>query len=157
MKYPLLLVGICSTGISIAQQNTVASGGDASGVGGSVSYSIGQIDYLAPSGANGKLNEGVQQPFEIFEVLSLTENVPGISASLYPNPAVSTVILSLDAAQIGQPTEYRLSDSNGKLVRNGAVSENETLIDVNGLADAIYYLDVIVSDRIVKSFKLVKK
>jgi hypothetical protein len=156
MKYPLLLVGICTTGIGLAQQNTVASGGDASGSGGSVSYSIGQIDYLAPSGATGKLTEGVQQPFEIFEVVGLAENIPGISASLYPNPAVTSVILSMDASLSGQPMEFRITDGSGKLVRNGSVTETETLIDVHDLADAIYYLDVIVGDRIAKSFKLVK-
>lgn len=51
-----------SMGSLQAQKAVDASGGDASGTGGTVSYSIGQIDYMALSATSGKVNEGVQQP-----------------------------------------------------------------------------------------------
>ncbi len=37
---------LCVATIAMAQQGNVAAGGDASGTGGSMSYSIGQVDYL---------------------------------------------------------------------------------------------------------------
>jgi len=46
-----------------AQQGNIATGGDATGTGGSMSYSIGQVDYLYHSSDQGSLNFGLQQPF----------------------------------------------------------------------------------------------
>lgn len=46
-----------------AQSNIVAGGGDASGSTGSVSYSIGQIDFQYRSSADYSVSEGVQQTY----------------------------------------------------------------------------------------------
>jgi hypothetical protein len=45
---------------TVAQQNTVASGGDYNGSNGTVSFSIGQIDYLNITNANGN---DISKPF----------------------------------------------------------------------------------------------
>ena len=47
----------------LAQQNSVSAGGDVSGSGGTVSFSVGQIDYLSITGAGGSVAQGVQQPY----------------------------------------------------------------------------------------------
>ncbi len=66
MKKIFLFLGCCLLGwgsISLmAQQGNVAAGGQAVGAGGSVSYSIGQVNYLSASGTGGSLNQGLQQP-----------------------------------------------------------------------------------------------
>ncbi|WP_159476557.1 T9SS type A sorting domain-containing protein [Dyadobacter sp. 3J3] len=49
---------------SVAQQANVSSGGNATGSGGSVSYSLGQIFYTSVAVSNGKVSQGVQQPFD---------------------------------------------------------------------------------------------
>ena len=54
---------LMSTVVGVAQENSVSVGGDITGVNGSVSFSVGQIDYTYVSGTNGNINEGVQQPF----------------------------------------------------------------------------------------------
>ena len=38
-----------------------ASGGDATGSGGSVAYSVGQIVYTTPTGTTGSVAQGVEQ------------------------------------------------------------------------------------------------
>ena len=55
MIMPLLLYG---------QQAVLGGGGEATGSGGTVSYSIGQIAYTS-KGAGGTVSEGVQQAFEV--------------------------------------------------------------------------------------------
>jgi gliding motility-associated-like protein len=45
-----------------SQQNTIVSGGEATGSGGSLSYSIGQVVYSTYSGSTYTLIQGVQQP-----------------------------------------------------------------------------------------------
>lgn len=48
---------------SFAQRGNVSSGGNATGSGGSVSYSVGQVFFSSNSGASGSINQGVQQSF----------------------------------------------------------------------------------------------
>jgi hypothetical protein len=54
------LVLLCHTAV-YSQQSTNSAGGVASGAGGSVNYSVGQLGYTAISGAGGSLEEGVEQ------------------------------------------------------------------------------------------------
>ncbi len=48
-----------------AHQTMPASGSDAFGSGGSISYTIWQLAYTANIGANNSLAQGVQQVYEI--------------------------------------------------------------------------------------------
>lgn len=70
LLYLLLLVGFTSQ----AQVATVSSGGNATGAGGSLSYSIGQIIYTTNSGSTFTSAQGVQQPTDaaVSDVITLT-------------------------------------------------------------------------------------
>jgi hypothetical protein len=46
-----------------AQNTTSTSGGDATGIDGSASYSIGQVVYSSFISNSGSSNQGVQQPY----------------------------------------------------------------------------------------------
>jgi Putative metal-binding motif/Secretion system C-terminal sorting domain len=62
----LALITLSFSGFVVhAQNGTVASGGNATGSGGSVSYSVGQVFYTTNSGSNGKASQGVQQVFDL--------------------------------------------------------------------------------------------
>ena len=50
---------------AMAQQEIVAIGGDINSSGGSVSFSIGQVEYVTESDGAIYSCEGVQQPYEI--------------------------------------------------------------------------------------------
>ncbi|MBT3920140.1 MAG: hypothetical protein HOF24_07130, partial [Flavobacteriaceae bacterium] len=50
---------------TFAQSALTASGGEAVGAGGSLSYTIGQVDYIQASGSGGTASQGVQQAFTI--------------------------------------------------------------------------------------------
>ncbi len=58
---PLLLFSM-GTIVLNAQKGVVAAGGTAEGNTGSVSYSVGQLDYVAISTSNGSVLQGIQQP-----------------------------------------------------------------------------------------------
>ncbi len=55
----LILVFFCLSDAN-AQQTAPASGGQSSGCGGSVSYSIGQVFYSTHTGEGGTVAEGAQ-------------------------------------------------------------------------------------------------
>jgi hypothetical protein len=156
MKHILFLISLFISTLSYGQRDIVASGGNATGSGGSVSYSIGQVAYLSASGTNGNVNQGVQQPFEIF-TLSIAESEASFSATLFPNPANIAVILSVDLAKEGTNLDYELTDVTGKRIRNGRIFSDETTINVEGLAESCYYLNVLEAGKRVKTFKLLKR
>lgn len=59
--YALVWVLFTFTGIQ-AQKGTNAAGGNGSGAGGSMSYSVGQVFYQKKSDVGGSANQGAQQP-----------------------------------------------------------------------------------------------
>ena len=62
-------------GSSYAQQSVNTTGGNASGSGGSVSYSLGQVVYTYHSSPSGQMNQGVQQVFESCETVEGTDEI----------------------------------------------------------------------------------
>ena len=144
--------------LSQSQVNIVVSGNDATGSNGSVSYSIGQIDYNSNMGTSGMVTQGVQQPYEIFEEGSLgVGEYPDINLSIkiYPNPTVSNVILSINE-QSAETLSYHLLDLNGRLLLSGKLTEQETIIPMDGLPVATYLFNVKNKNINIKSFKIIK-
>lgn len=140
---------------SFAQQNTVSSGGDISGSGGSVSFSIGQIDRQTKTSGSGTITEGVQQPYEIMVVTGVENTSVQLSANAYPNPVVDQLVLT-----IGQTTFsnvfYTLTDVSGKLISERKISDSRTEIQFKELAQGIYFIKVISGNKEVKVFKIIK-
>jgi len=138
----LLLVSVCITSL-FAQEGISVSGGDASGDGGSVSYTIGQIVYTTNVGSNGSVGQGVQQPFEI-SVVSAVEEAKDIflQFSAYPNPAKDFLILTIGGENSSQYKAY-LYDINGKILSVEDIVSLETRIDMRNLLPAIYFLKIV--------------
>jgi len=154
----LLLLGLVLTGLQ-AQEAIPASGGNDSGSGGSVSYSVGQVVYNTNTGTNGSVAQGVQQPFEISDVTGL-EEVKGITleCSAYPNPSSDFLILKVDAstALSIQSLGYQLFDISGILIETKKVEGNQTNIIMSNFLPATYFLKVVQGNKEIKTFKIIK-
>jgi len=139
-----------------AQQSILTSGGDASGSGGSVSYSVGQIVYTTNTGANGSVAQGVQQPFEISDVTGIIE-AKGITlnCSAYPNPANNYLTLKTENFNLST-LNFQLFDISGQLLLNQKINSNETSISMESLPAANYFLKVIDNNKEVKTFRIIK-
>lgn len=136
-----------------AQSNTVSGGGTASGSNGSVTYTIGQIDYSNSSGSNGSYNQGVQQPYEFFRDVGIEEN-DGISLSLYPNPTQDYIHLNI--AELSSDLSYELFDMKGKVLIANEIKENQTMIDLSILSSAEYHLIIRSKNEKIDAFKIIK-
>ena len=155
MKFAFLLLVPLGCTVLHAQQATVAAGGDATGVGGTSSYSVGQVVYTGLSGSSGTSNQGVQQPYEILTVgISNNENI-NLSYSVYPNPAVSSITLSIGDKNI-ENLSYKLYDIAGKLLANQKVANALTIISMESYAAATYLLKVSDNTGEIKTFKIIK-
>jgi hypothetical protein len=137
------------------QVSSNASGGDATGSGGSASYSIGQPAYTYVSGSNGNTNQGVQQPYEIYTI-AVDELDLGIDLSAFPNP--TSDILNLQFGEYeNYESSFQLVDQVGKLIQEENISNKTTSLDLSQLVSGIYYLSVRTESQNTKTFKIIKK
>ena len=138
-----------------AQEAATASGGDASGGGGTVAYSIGQVSYSYVTGTNGNVSEGVEQPYEIFSV-GIEESEIDIQLSVFPNPTAESLTLQISDYN-NEKLSYQLYDMQGKLLNNGQVTAQQTQINTSSLPSATYFINVVnQQNKKVQSFKIIK-
>ncbi|WP_309640188.1 T9SS type A sorting domain-containing protein [Flavobacterium sp.] len=138
-----------------AQQNSMASGGDAAGLGGSISFSIGQTDYATQTGSNGSAAQGVQQPFEIFTLSDEDFTNINLNAMVYPNPLISNIIISVPDLNTDNLT-YQLYDIQGKKIKEGKITTVETLLDMQQYTASTYLLKLLSNQKQIKTFKIIK-
>ena len=150
--FVLLVLGL--TGIQ-AQEVIPAAGGNASGSGGSMSYSVGQVVYSAITGINGSVTQGSQQPYEISIVLGIEEVGIKLNLLAYPNPTTDFLMLQID--NFDSNTLYQLYTITGELLQSKKVTEMNTSIKMEQLPTAIYLLKIIQNNKEIKTFKIVKR
>lgn len=139
------------------QSAVVTTGGTATGSGGSVTYTVGQIADQRVEGNGNFIIEGVQQPFEI-QVVGIN-SYPDITldALLYPNPTANKVILSISNYEIpSYGLTAQLYDFNGRLVKSFVIKNLDTEIDFSGFAASTYQLRLVDNKTLIKTFKVVK-
>jgi hypothetical protein len=151
----LLILGLGLTGLR-AQEAVSAAGGNASGSGGSSSYSVGQVVYTTSTGAAGSLSQGVQQPYEIYVVTGLPET-QGITLhySVYPNPSRDLITLKVENYN-NENLSYQLFDLLGNLLESKKLIRSETSISISSLIQASYFLKVTQNNKEIKTFKIIK-
>lgn len=151
--FTLFLFTIGITGLQ-AQETIPAAGGNASGSGGSSSYTVGQITYSTNTGENGSVSEGIQQPFEIMVVTEIKE-ASAISLHCFPNPTTDFIKLETGNCTLTD-LSFQLYDMHGKLLEDRTIQGNETNIAMNHLTPATYFLKIIRDNKEIKTFKIIK-
>jgi hypothetical protein len=152
----LLLVGFLCLVIVQGQSTNPATGGNASGAGGTVSYTIGQLVYTTNTGTGGSLAQGVQQPFEISVVTAIEQTKDIILiCSVYPNPTTDFLILSIENYD-SDKFSYRLYDINGNILEYKRIVDNETRITMGNHAPGTYFIKITDYNKKVKTFKIIK-
>jgi hypothetical protein len=138
-----------------AQQNTLTAGAEATGTGGTVSFSVGQVDYIQLSTPNGSVYQGVQQPYQIDITTGIEETGIELSLNAFPNPTRQELWLSVSGGPI-EEMSYTLLDERGRMLINDVVRDERTQIPVAGLSMAVYFLRVQRGNEIAKTFRIVK-
>jgi hypothetical protein len=138
-----------------AQDIVSVSGGEASGIGGSFSYTVGQVFYSTIIASTGSVSQGLQQSIELFtlsnsELTSLT-----LKAVTYPNPTSDYLVLAISDGNITNLT-YVLYDINGRALAQGKCIQSNTQIDMQSLAIGTYVLKVNKNSQEIKTFKIIK-
>jgi len=158
IRFFSLLSGFCFCFAIIQGQEVIpATGGNAAGTGGSVTYTVGQVIYSLITGTNGFIIQGVQQPYEISTVTAIenTEDI-ALEYSVYPNPTEGTIRLVIKSFN-DEDFRFRLYNLTGTVLQEKRIKDEETEISLNSHVSAVYFLRVIRDNREVKVFKIVKR
>ncbi len=160
-RLKLCIVFLLGIGLTVnlqAQEAIPATGGNASGSGGSVSYTIGQVFYSTSTGTNGSVAEGVQQPYEISVVVGVgIEQAKDINliCTVYPNPTTDLLTLEVEILE-NENLSFQLYNMMGKLLISKKLIDIKTTISMAHLAPATYFLRVTNNQEVVKTFKIIK-
>ena len=138
-----------------AQESPISAGGEATGAGGTTSYSVGQVAYTTNTGTNGSVAQGVQQPYEISTTVGIDETSINLELSVYPNPTTNYLTLKVDNFELST-LNFQLIDLQGKVIENKKVNANSTTITMETLPKATYFLTVTDNKNTVKTFKIIK-
>ena len=154
--FVFLLLAFTMAGLE-AQHAFPVTGGEASGTGGTVSYTLGQVWYTTLNSDDVSITQGVQQPFEILEITGLPSST-GITleVSLFPNPVGEFVNLKVDNQSLNGLT-YQLYNMQGEILENRDITSNETLIPMSHLGAATYLIKITHYSDEMKTFKIIKK
>jgi hypothetical protein len=158
IKISFCLLVMSGFSMTIEAQNTITtSGGNATGTGGTVSYTVGQIVYNNYSGTNGIITQGVQQPYEITVVTALEESKDiNLICSVYPNPTNSFLTLIVGDYE-NVDFSYWLYGISGNFIETQKVLVNETHINLQNQVSGSYFLKITSGNRVIKTFKIIKK
>jgi hypothetical protein len=143
-----------SVNAQTSHQVLSASGGDASGSGGSVAYSVGQIVYTTSTGTSGSVAQGVEQAYEISSV-GIKETALNISLSIFPNPTSDYLTLKVEDYN-NEALSYSLLDEQGKLVLNEQITNQVTQVAMSNLARGAYFINVLQENKKIQTFKIIK-
>ena len=155
MKYPLLAALGFASSLLTAQEAFVSSANEATGTGGSLSYSVGQLITSSQTTDNTNIDVGIQQPLQI-----VTLSNPGVTrvqliVKAYPNPSTDFVVLSLTDTDF-EGIQYTVYSLNGGLIAEASISEAKTSIDLRELSVGTYVLRVSQHQKDIKTFKIIK-
>jgi hypothetical protein len=137
-----------------SQQNTVASGGDYIGSNGSLSFSVGQIDYLNIDNASGNVNQGVQQPYQILDN-SVNESDNTFEITIGPNPSFDVLIVQAEFSKMNDIQGF-ITDQNGKMVKERQNLSLNPSFKLNDLSSGNYFLQIENEQKLIKSYKIIK-
>lgn len=128
-----------------------------------ISYSVGQPFYLSKTNNSHTLNEGLQQALlnAIYDDSNEDIDTDVVDANidilLSPNPTPDIALLATKGLDLNQKNSYEIYDYNGKLLKQEAIKDKNTVINLTTLSSSIYILQVFVKEKLWKTIKIIKK
>ena len=140
---------------SFAQSATVAAGGMATGVGGTVSFSIGQVADGAPSAGTGMVYQGVQQPYVDGSTTVADPVADASGIAVYPNITADMIVVNTSAT-FAEPLRVEVSDAQGRTLLQRMLPDTRTELSLATLAAGSYHLSVITGTERLRTFTIVR-
>lgn len=156
-----VILALCLSATSAYCQSAFPTmGGDVSGNGGSLNYTVGQlaVSFDKKWSTNAEyvklsLFEGVQQTYSVIE-LSIDDAVPiAVKVNISPNP--TTDLIKVTTENPVDNLYYELYTQNGNLLQKDKFSGAEQIIDMSGLPSGSYLLRM-VAGKMENNYRIIK-
>lgn len=141
---------------TVYHQTIITSGGNINGSDGSVAYSLGQMVFNHYISNSGSILEGLQQPLEIY-FTGFNQPQLQVETLVYPNPADDYIILKIKQEVLLQNLQYDFYDINGRLLQNGLIKDEQTVVQLQNLPPSSYLLKISNKKSQSKTYKIIKK
>lgn len=155
MKHLLFFLFSSLATITFAQQGVLTTGVNATGSGGSASYSVGQLTWNMFTGNNSSVIQGTQQPYEISVLTSISNYEVTLNYVIYPNPTLGKVTLNINDTDI-DGLKYQLFNLSGVMLQEKNIETVETEIHIESYKPSTYFLRILQNQQAIKLFKIVK-
>jgi hypothetical protein len=138
-----------------AQQVIAPSGGTHQNTSGTLSFTLGELQIDTKTNANGIITQGFHQAnLTVTAIKELSDRDFSIIA--YPNPATNVVFVKTEKGNF-KKLSYSLFDTNGKLLLKNSTKLNNAEVSFETFTPAVYYLQVTLDGKDIKTFRIVKK
>lgn len=144
IKRIFFAVGLNLSAVSLCAQSTtpVAGGSAKNDQSGSMSYTVGQMDYLYSHSNQASAVAGVQQPVD--ENLVEHSTCDGVELTVFPIPTVANLQVVSDLQDVRYP--FYLTDMTGKLFFEGTLDGEYTTIPTESLTPGAYLLKIVCGE-----------
>ena len=156
-KFHLVLTLFFSSAVLTlnAQEIVTTSGLNASGAGGTISYSVGQVSVAQNTGTEGSVLEGVQQPYVIDPTVGLDISNIDLKLATYPNPTSDQIILTAQDLDL-ENHSYQLLSIEGKVLASKTSIGSTNKISLQSFPANTYLLNIYKDQVIIKSYRIIK-
>lgn len=137
-----------------------ACGANAISSSGTVAYSIGQVFYTYIGQSVYNVAQGIQHEEIADETLAAPDNSvePKTEIFIFPNPTTDYVTINMEGLEDENgPRSYQLYDIQGRILKQNTINQTETQINLTDLSSSIYLLQVYLNNKVLKTFKILKK
>lgn len=139
-------------------ETIITSGSNATGSSGSVTYSIGQVFYTYMGESVFTVAQGVQQQESDKDLGTPEVENPKTQIFVYPNPTTDFVNINTEGFELdNRQQSYRLYDIQGRLLQQNKIDQTQTQVSLNNLSSSLYLLVIYVDNKLLQTFKILKK
>lgn len=159
IKFVAMALGLSATS-AFCQSAFPTMGGDISGNGGSLSYTVGQlaVSFDKQRSTNAEyvklsLFEGVQQTYSVTELSIDGVAQIAVKVNIAPNPTTDKIKVMLES-----PVDnlyFELYTMSGNLLQKDKFSGAEQIVDMSSLPSGSYLLRV-VAEKMENNYRIIK-
>jgi hypothetical protein len=152
LKILVLYFSFFSSMSLFAQVSPISGGGFFKGNKGSISYSLGVVNFIQTYSSGVNISQGLQNPFELF-LIAKDDKLENFL--VYPNPT-NDVSFIVEKKYRGENLKYLLVDISGRVLEQSYSTSNKTKISLQKYNSGIYYLEIQKKNKKIGTFKIVK-
>ncbi len=137
-----------------SQSGTVTAGASEKNANGSISWSVGQVFTQTISDVNVSVAEGLQQPYEIHDIVSTFDYLT-FDINIWPNPVIDILYVKISTVDDAS-LNYTISTVDGRSLKSGTLDQL-TEIALTDITSGMLILTLQYKNQFLSSYKIIKQ